>query len=656
MSESHYLKPVRIFASALALALMLALSAYAWDGIAKRLIICLGLSLGCSLLLLLPKLSNKLTIPLFVLYLAYVPLKSFQRMELPFHDMTRIMDGVTLLSVTMIICVYFAFFLVTQRSNWGLGGGSLFLLILFLVEYYVVKFRGDVLRPSDLGAVKTAVSVLGSYDFSLSPEAVYTVLYFLFFSCLGFQIRIRMNRWVHIGVSAASLCMIGGWYYTVMVSPYPVEKEINGHYWNMTENQLLNGTCMSFFVMLRESRLDVPGDYSEEAVRAAASEAVILYDKSQGSDVRPDIIMIMNEAWSDLSVLGQLETTEDYMPFVNSLSENTVKGNLYVSILGGLTANTEFEALTGNSLALLSPTVIPYQNQVNHDMPSLARVLEASGYETMSMHPSGSAAWNRGKVYPFLGFDEFIYEANWQTPYEYLRGFLSDSCNFHEIVYRYENRNEDAPFFLFDVTIQNHSGYYGEVPLDIGVKSVGGIPAEEIGYIKDLETYLNLMKITDTSFGELVTYFAQVEEPVIVCMFGDHQPILENTFYEAIFSDSSLTEREENLKKYIIPYVIWANYEVDWVEYGDISANYLPAVLAECSGIELPPFYKFLSKLRETYPVLTTRGCVDNNGNLVDILDIWETELVQQYRMLEYNQLYVKDYLNGIFVKEETAE
>ena len=139
-------------------------------------------------------------------------------------------------------------------------------------------------------------------------------------------------------------------------------------------------------------------------------------------------------------------------------------------------------------------------------------------------------------------------------------------------------------------------------------------------------------------------------------MFWDHQPILENTFYEAVFSDSSLTEREENLKKYITPYVIWANYEVDWEEYGDISANYLPAVLAECSGIELPPFYKFLSELRETYPVLTTRGCVDNNGNLVDISDIWETESVQQYRMLEYNQLYVKDYLNGIFVKEETAE
>ena len=366
--------------------------------------------------------------------------------------------------------------------------------------------------------------------------------------------------------------------------------------------------------------------------------------------------MIMNEAWSDLSVLGELETTEDYMPFVNSLSENTVKGNLYVSILGGLTANTEFEALTGNSLALLSPTVIPYQNQVNHDMPSLARVLEASGYETMSMHPSGPAAWNRGKVYPFFGFDEFIDQAKWETPYEYLRVFLSDTCNFHEIIYRYENRNEEAPFFLFDVTIQNHSGYYGDVPMDIKVKSIGGVSAGEAGDVYDLETYLNLMKVTDTSFEELVTYFAEVEKPVIVCMFGDHQPILGNNFYEAAFSDSSLTEREENLKKYITPYVIWANYEVDWEEYGDISANYLPAVLAECSGIELPPFYKFLSRLRETYPVLTMRGCVDNNGNLVDISDIWETEPILQYRMLEYNQLYVKDYLKGIFVKEETAE
>ena len=108
------------------------------------------------------------------------------------------------------------------------------------------------------------------------------------------------------------------------------------------------------------------------------------------------------------------------------------------------------------------------------------------------------------------------------------------------------------------------------------------------------------------------------------------------------------------MQKYIVPYVIWANYDVDWEQYGDMSANYLPAALLECGGLELPPFYQFLMELHEQYPVLTQRGCLNANGELVDIRDIWDTESILRYRMLQYNQLYEKKYQKWIF--EETGD
>ncbi|MCM1065407.1 MAG: LTA synthase family protein [Eubacterium sp.] len=368
-----------------------------------------------------------------------------------------------------------------------------------------------------------------------------------------------------------------------------------------------------------------------------------------GAERKPNIIMVMNEAWSDLRVLAELDMTGECMPFMDSLTENTLRGNLYVSILGGTTANTEFEALTGNSLSLLAPVVVPYLNQVDHDMPSLARVLEAQGYETMAMHPSGESAWNRGKVYTYFGFDTFIHQGKWDVPFETIRAFASDACNYDEIIYRYERRNRDVPFFLFDVTIQNHGGYYGDVPMDIGLTRVGGVLAEEAGDLYDAETYLNLIKISDDAFKELVAYFEQVEDPVIICMFGDHQPLLGDDFYEAAFAGQSISEEEKNLKKYIVPYVIWANYDVDWKEYGDMSANYLPAVLTECAGLQMPPFYQYLTELREEYPVLTRKGCLDKEGKQVNITDIQEHEWIRKYRMLQYNQLYEKDYISWIF-------
>ncbi|MFG6358609.1 MAG: sulfatase-like hydrolase/transferase, partial [Acetatifactor sp.] len=170
----------------------------------------------------------------------------------------------------------------------------------------------------------------------------------------------------------------------------------------------------------------------------------------------------------------------------------------------------------------------------------------------------------------------------------------------------------------------------------------------------DVETYLNLIRISDDAFKELVTYFREVEEPVIICMFGDHQPILGDNFYEAVFAGREMTQQERNLQKYIVPYVIWANYDVDWETYGDMSANYLPAALLECAGLRLPPFYQYLMELHEEFPVLTQRGCIDRDGKLVNIEELWETEPICQYRMLQYNQLYIEKYQKGIF--EETEE
>ena len=105
---------------------------------------------------------------------------------------------------------------------------------------------------------------------------------------------------------------------------------------------------------------------------------------------KPNIIVIMNEAFSDPSVLGDFTTNEDYMPFVHSLldgADNTISGHLNVSVKGGNTANTEFEYLTGASMAFLPYGSIPYQQYVKKETPSMASYLSSLGYYTIAMHP-----------------------------------------------------------------------------------------------------------------------------------------------------------------------------------------------------------------------------------------------------------------------------
>ena len=104
----------------------------------------------------------------------------------------------------------------------------------------------------------------------------------------------------------------------------------------------------------------------------------------------PNIIVVMNEAFSDLSVLGDFTTNEDYMPFLHKLQkgyENTITGNLTVSVCGGNTANSEFEFLTGHTMDFFPVGSIPYQQYIKGELPSIVNQLEKLGYLTYGLHP-----------------------------------------------------------------------------------------------------------------------------------------------------------------------------------------------------------------------------------------------------------------------------
>ena len=250
-------------------------------------------------------------------------------------------------------------------------------------------------------------------------------------------------------------------------------------------------------------------------------------DESRTSAV--NIIMIMDESMTDYAVFGdrvEEALPEDPMPFFHSLQENTVRGNLYVSCYGGNTCDTEFESLTGNSI-LYAPNT-PFETQFHGPMPSIVSTLKEDGYEAIAMHPLGAADWNRDDVYRYLGFTSFTtLEDLDQDEENFIRGNYSDQADFAWIIDRFEQKKEGEPFFLFNVTMQNHGGY-GQETLDGNWQVSTDLSA--LGDYPQAELFFSLMKETDQAIEKLVTYFSQVEEPTIICIYGDHQPDLRTIF------------------------------------------------------------------------------------------------------------------------------
>ena len=354
--------------------------------------------------------------------------------------------------------------------------------------------------------------------------------------------------------------------------------------------------------------------------------------------IRPvNVIVIMNESLSDLSVLPGVETNMDAMPFLRSLTENTVKGYAYSSVFGGTTANSEYEFLTGNTTAFLPAGTVPYHLYVKEGSESMVAQMSALGYECVAMHPYYSSGWNRIPVYQAFGFDRWLFQSDFENP-TYIRSYISDQTDYENLIRIYEEKEEGEPLFIFNVTMQNHSAYSGawtNLPKEVW------LTGEMEGKYNTVNQYLNLIYQSDKAFEYLINYFSQVEEPTMILMFGDHQPQVATNFYtDLLGSDPTV---EEAQKKQEAPFLIWANYDIEEQQDVKLSLNYLSGLLMDAANLPKTGYQTFLSQLRETVPAVNAVGYQDTDGTwheqTTDMSQAAQEGLLD-YQMLQYNEIF----------------
>ena len=410
----------------------------------------------------------------------------------------------------------------------------------------------------------------------------------------------------------------------------------------------VDGMAVTFVMNLAYMSIDKPEHYSATEAQAVLDSYSVGGAMSENEDPGaadedtqkkedlPNIIVMMNESFSDLSVLGDFDTNEDYMPFIHSLEQgekNTVTGMLNVSVCGGNTANTEFEFLTGNTMAFLPQGSIPYQQYINGDLKALPDYLKTLGYQTIATHPYNASGWERDTVYPMLGFDESVFKDDYVNP-QYVRQYISDESCVDKIIEFYENKEKDAPLFVFNVTMQNHGGYqdqYGNFTPDISVKDSTNF---------SLQQYLSLVKLSDSALEHLISYFKEADEKTVIVFFGDHQPsdaVASTVLAKNGMSWNHLTEEQQKLR-YQVPYVVWANYDMEGETGADTSANYLAAEVLERAGVPLDEYRSYLLHLKTEYPVISAVRTVKADGSEVRASD--EKDEMDIYRKLQYYELF----------------
>ncbi len=572
-----------------------------------------------------------------------IPIVIFYLFEWYTHNPWKdIRWGIQVFNILFFELVMILIYSLIGRLHIALLLETLVFMVYGLVNYFVLSFRSQPIQPWDFLSIGTAASVAGDFQYKMDTQAIIALTGFLFLivielvfcrnrlkNTVGKFYKGPFKSWAfRIPAAVGALGMLVG-FVSLLHNEEFVQQEIKMYdkLFTPTVMSQKDGTAMAFLLGLQYMDVDKPQDYDrDEAV------ALLQTDAERTVTDAPNIIVIMDEAFSDLSVLGDFNTNTDYMPFFHSFqeqAENAITGNLHVSIKGGNTANSEFEFLTGNTMAFLPHGSVPYQQYINGKEASFASYLKELGYYTRAAHPYYASGWERNTVYPNLGFEKADFINKFYNA-KMLRKYVSDESAFAHIIQGYEGRTNKKPLFYFEVTMQNHSGYseeFDNFTSDVEVEGCSSV---------SLNQYLSLIKRTDEALQSFIEYFSMQSEKTLVVFFGDHQPadFVVEPLWQLLGKTGTALTKEEEAMRYTVPFLIWANYDIEEESGVEISINYLSNLVSKAAGLPLSDYQLFLEEVRQQVPVITAQTVKTTDGFFGNP-DSFDDYLEEQTRLSE---------------------
>ncbi len=543
-----------------------------------------------------------------------------------------------------LMIIFFTFYLLLLIfRNIKIAGIIVFAFSLFvtIMNDILMQVRGTVLVVSDIYAIKTALTVSSNYKYKLSSSTLTAILITILFLILIINCKFKFSDIKYKAVTYTFISAVFAGCVLLSVMNITSKDVLRGNdAWVGQDNNKYTGMYYNILDNLINGRYEKPQNYSQ---RKAES---ILKAYTDDEDIfQPNLIVVMSESFSDLHDIAEFTTNQDISPFIDNLKKNTMRGNAIVSGYGGGTCNSEFEFLTGMASAFIPADTFAYLQYINSNTKSLAWDLN-SNFEKKYIHPYIASNYKRSAIFSLLGFDEFIdglkfstsdfyeneyKERNLRVEYSgvnLLRDFISDKDLYDRMIEIYENKAEDEKLFEFAISMQNHSPYNYE-----GDDFNSYIYMNEKSNNEEaINQYLTIVNITDNETKRLVEYFENTDEDTVIVFFGDHKPYFEEICNQTI-SENNLNDIKA---KYTVPFFIWTNYETEYNDVGDISLNYLSALMKKHSGMALNKFDKFRLDVFEEYPVISPKVIIDSNDVLYPTYTKLRDKAINDYEIVQY--------------------
>lgn len=576
-----------------------------------------------------------------ILFALVIPLGCFYTFETLTHQMSTMIELAKRLNIAFYYWLFLFVFFIAGRTSISMAICVSAIAAIGVGNYFVVMFRSNPIVPWDIYSFETAMSVADNYVFSVDWALAEHIAMFILMLIVGVRTNIRLSKKILRPILTVAMC-IPAYFYISYLWQDNLERNtgLNDTLFNAKYMHSKDGFFVSFILDIHFLQIEEPKNYSDEYALSLLNEQEV--EKVEAPEELPDIIAIMDETFSDPAVLGEFETNKDYMPFVHSILRgevaNTISGYTDVSVLGGNTANSEFEFLTGNSMAFFPNGSVPYLQYIRDGISTIVPQLEEYGYTTYGTHPYRAKGWNREFIYDLMGFDYRYFQGSF--PFEdKLRNYVSDEADFKSIL-EWRN-NTEGPFFMFNVTMQNHSNYGGDFD-NFDPQIVAKF--KNTSSNKYLNKYLSLMYETDQDVASLLSELSQSDRKTIVVFWGDHQPndYVVRPIYKEYGLDFDNQTYEQQQQRQKTPFFIWANYDIQEQTNVEISLNYLNILLFETAGLQLDEYQTFRKNLWQgQIPMMNAVGYRNDDGDLVEYDDAPEEiqNLLNEYQNIQYYRM-----------------
>lgn len=514
-----------------------------------------------------------------------------------------------------------------------------------LTNFYKMQLRGDPLLASDLKLIFEAGDIVQGYELEFTPLIQTTLLWAvggLLLALLLLPRGVRRLSSRAMGFcSALALVAVAFWgpYSSTPLYNQTTAGEDLINPWSDTEVYISHGVLHPFLYTLQTLLPTPPEGYDAQVAQA-------VLERYQEADIPDDqkvnVVGIMLEAFCDLTdfqALAEVEAVHQvYAPW-HELEKQSVSGDLLTNIFAGGTVDTEWCFLTGYSQYedFLQPT------------DSYVWYFDRQGYNTRGSHPGYGWFYNRENVNQFLGFQDYWFSENHYVELvDPVDGqWNSDFLLVDEIVTDLQTQLEEdnGPVFSFSVSYQNHGPYewtYTSNETFIDPEETG-LPEESCHVFNN---YLHGINNTISAMTQLAHNLEEMDEPVVLVLFGDHKPWggNGNSAFLGLGADFSLSDLDSFYQYYSTPYLIWANSAAKETlgrdfegEGGDFSPCFLMQELFDQCGWTGPSYLQLTRDVREVTPLVHQQELyLDRYGRLTDTLNPDQEELVQDLFYAQY--------------------